>query len=98
MKKSPIGTFDAHIFENINIRIKGKVHYTVVLTKLTDENRSSYQLKDIARKYEGHIVKFEYILDATRILTRLQITGCSLKLINNYANADVWKLLLSIHK
>jgi len=54
--------FDAHILQNINMCIKGKVHDTVVLTKLTNENRFSFQLKDIVRKYEGHITKFEYML------------------------------------
>jgi len=71
--------FDAHMLQNINMRIKGKVHDTVVLTKLTDENRSSYQLKDIARKYEGHIVKFEYMLDAYKKTHKIADTGCFLE-------------------
>ena len=87
--------FDAHMLHNINMRIKGKVHDTVVLAKLIDENRSSYQLKDIARKYEGHIVKFEYMLDAYK--STHKITDYRMfprELINNYANADVWNCYL----
>jgi DNA polymerase-1 len=87
--------FDAHMLQNINMRIKGKVHDTVVLTKLTDENRSSYQLKDIARKYEGHIVKFEYMLDAYKNTHKIaDYRMFPRELINNYANADVWNCYL----
>jgi DNA polymerase-1 len=80
---------------NINMKIVGKVHDTVVLTKLTDENRFSFQLKDIVRKYEGHIVKFEYMLDAYKKTHKIaDYRMFPRELINNYANADVWNCYL----
>lgn len=87
--------FDAHMLANINMKIVGKVHDTVVLAKLIDENRFSFQLKDIVRKYEGHIVKFEYMLDAYKKTHKIaDYRMFPRELINNYANADVWNCYL----
>jgi len=87
--------FDAHMLANINMKIVGKVHDTVVLAKLIDENRFSFQLKDIVRKYEGHIIKFEYMLDAYKKTHKIaDYRMFPRELINNYANADVWNCYL----
>ena len=49
--------FDMHMKANAGCKIIGKLHDTVVLTKLTDENRTSYKLRDLAARYDGGITK-----------------------------------------
>lgn len=63
--------FDAHMFANADMKIKGRVHDTVVLAKLANENRTSFQLKDLAAKIPGGIVKFEYMVDSYKTLNKV---------------------------
>lgn len=87
--------YDANMFANVNMKIVGKVHDTVVLTKLVNENRFSFALRDLVTKYPGHIVKFEYMLDAYKKTHKIaDYRMFPRELINNYANADVWNCYL----
>lgn len=43
--------FDLHIFKGEGIEVKGKVHDTLVLAHLMNENEPSFRLKELAPKY-----------------------------------------------
>ncbi|NLD21645.1 MAG: hypothetical protein GX664_04065 [Bacteroidales bacterium] len=83
--------FDMHMLANIGMKMVGKLHDTVIIAKLVNENRHSFKLMDIAAKYKDGIVKFEYMVDTYkkthgvadyRLIPR--------ELLTEYANADVW--------
>lgn len=83
--------FDMHMFANIDMKIVGKLHDTLVLAKLVDENRPSYKLKDIAKYLHGGIVKFEYMVDAYKQTAKVKnYMDIPRELLSEYANADVW--------
>lgn len=86
--------YDMHMLANIGMKIKGKLHDTVVVAKLANENRFSFALMDLAAKIGG-IVKFEYMVDAYKkqykIASYRQIPK---ELLTEYANADVWNCYL----
>lgn len=87
--------FDMHMFANAGLRIVGKLHDTVVLAKLVDENRNSYALRDIAARKKGGIVKFEYMVDSYKQLNKVRDYRMIPKeLLTQYANADVWNCYL----
>ncbi len=87
--------FDMHMFANAGLRIVGRVHDTVVLTKLANENRSSFKLRDIAAKKKGGIVKFEYMVDSYKQLNKVTMyTQIPRELLTQYANADVWNAFI----
>lgn len=82
--------FDLHEMFNIRMKIKGKLHDTVTIAKLVDENRKSFKLMDLVQKYDGGIVEYEYMVDhykkAYKIVDYRDIPK---PLIGAYANADV---------
>lgn len=87
--------FDAHMFANAGMRMIGRVHDTVVLAKLAYENRNSFELRELAARLPGGIVKFEYMLDSYK--TTYNITDyrdIPKELLSEYANADVWNCFL----
>jgi DNA polymerase-1 len=76
---------------NVGIKMYGKIHDTVVLAKLVDENRFSFALKDIAEKSKAGIVKFEYMVDGYKKLHKIaDYRHIPRDLMTEYANADVW--------
>lgn len=88
--------YDMHMLSNAGCKIIGKIHDTVVLTKLTDENRKSYQLRDLAARYEGGIVKYEYMVDAYKQMNKVtNYEQIPRELLSEYANADVWNCFLA---
>jgi DNA polymerase I-like protein with 3'-5' exonuclease and polymerase domains len=87
--------FDAHMLANINMKICGRVHDTVVLTKLVNENRHSFMLREIVKRYDGNIIKFEYMVDSYKKMHKIaDYRMIPRELINEYANADVWNCYL----
>lgn len=83
--------FDMHMLANAGMKIIGKLHDTVVLAKVIDENRRSYQLRDIAAGIPGGITKFEYMVDAYKQLNKVSdYRQIPRPLLSEYANADVW--------
>lgn len=87
--------FDAHMFANADMKIKGRVHDTVVLAKLANENRTSFQLKDLAAKIPGGIVKFEYMVDSYKTLNKVtDYRQIPRELLTQYGGADVWNCYL----
>ena len=63
--------FDMHMIANAGMKIIGKLHDTVVLAKIIDENRHSYQLRDIAARLPGGVTKFEYMVDAYKQMNKV---------------------------
>lgn len=87
--------FDMHMLANIGIKMLGRLHDTVVLAKLVNENRFSFTLKDIAEKHPKGITKFEYMVDGYK--KDAKITDYRMiprVLMTEYANADVWNAYL----
>lgn len=83
------------MFANAGLRIVGRVHDTVVLTKLANENRKSFALREIAAKKKGGIVKFEYMVDSYKQLNKVTMyTQIPRELLTQYANADVWNAFI----
>jgi DNA polymerase-1 len=87
--------FDGHMFANAGMKIIGRVHDTVVLSKLANENRPSFQLRDLAARKKGGIVKFEFMVDTykqtNKVVDYRQIPR---ELLTEYANADVWNAFI----
>lgn len=87
--------FDMHQFANAGLKIVGKLHDTVVLAKLVNENRTSFQLRDLAARIKGGIVKFEYMVDSYKQLNKVKdYRMIPRELLTQYANADVWNCYL----
>ena len=83
--------FDMHMLANVGMRIVGRLHDTVVLTKLTDENRRSFQLRDIAASYDKGIIMYEYMVDNYKTTHKVKdYRHIPKELLAEYANADVW--------
>jgi DNA polymerase-1 len=88
--------FDMHMFANANMRIIGRLHDTVVLSKLANENRNSFQLRDLAARKKGGIVKFEFMVDAYKQMNKVaDYRFIPRELLAEYANADVWNCYLT---
>lgn len=88
--------FDMHMFANAGLKIVGKLHDTVVLAKLADENRTSYMLRDLAARKKGGVVKFEYMVDAYKQINKVKdYRMIPRELLTQYANADVWNCYLT---
>lgn len=87
--------FDMHMLANAGMKIVGRLHDTVVLAKIIDENRHSYQLRDIAARLPGGITKFEYMVDSYKQLNKVSdYRQIPTPLLSEYANADVWNCYL----
>ena len=84
------------MFANAGLRIVGRLHDTVVLSKLANENRTSFQLRDLAARKKGGIVKFEYMVDAYKQMNKVSdYRHIPRELLAEYANADVWNCFLT---
>lgn len=88
--------YDMHMIANAGMRIVGKLHDTVVLTKLANENRKSFQLRDLAAHYDGGITLYEYMVDNYKTTNKVKdYRHIPKQLLTEYANADVWNCFLS---
>jgi DNA polymerase-1 len=88
--------YDMCMLANAGVKIIGRLHDTVVLTKLTDENRRSYQLRDLAARYKGGITVFEYMVDNYKQMNKVtDYRQIPRELLSEYANADVWNAFLA---
>lgn len=84
-----------HMFANAGMKIKGRVHDTVVLSKLANENRKSFQLRDLAARIPGGIVKFEFMVDSYKTLNKVtDYRQIPRELLTQYGGADVWNCYL----
>lgn len=87
--------FDMHMLANAGMKLIGKLHDTVVLAKVIDENRHSYQLRDIAARLDRGVTKFEYMVDAYKQMNKVSdYRQIPRELLSEYANADVWNCYL----
>jgi DNA polymerase-1 len=81
--------FDMHMLQNIGMKIRGKMHDTVVLSKLTNENRQSYELKELSK--DGGVVAFEHMVDSYKALNRIKdYRDIPHDLMTQYTCADTW--------
>lgn len=88
--------FDMHMLANVGMKIVGRLHDTVVLTKLTDENRKSYTLRDLAAHYDKGITMYEYMVDNYKTNNKVKdYRHIPKPLLSEYANADVWNCFLA---
>ncbi len=84
-----------HMFANAGLRIVGRLHDTVVLSKLANENRKSFQLRDLAARLPGGIVKFEFMVDSYKTLNKVtDYRQIPRELLTQYGGADVWNCYL----
>ena len=87
--------YDMHMFANAGLKIVGRLHDTVVLAKLANENRMSFKLRDLAAKKSGGVIKFEYMVDAYKQMNKIgNYTHIPRQLLTQYANADVWNCFI----
>ena len=85
--------FDMHMLANIGIEVKGTLHDTVVLAKLTNENRPSFQLRDLAEALPDNkgIVDFEYLVDNYKRSNKVKdYRDIPIELMTQYTCADTW--------
>lgn len=88
--------FDGHQYANIDMKIKGRIHDTVVLAKLADENRSSFELRELAESNPKGIVTFEYMVDSYKQINHVKdYRNIPVPLLTEYANADVWNCFVT---
>lgn len=88
--------FDGHMFANADMKIVGRVHDTVILTKLANENRTSFALRDLAAKKKMGVVKFEYMVDTYKQMNKISdYRRIPRELLTQYANADVWNCFVT---
>lgn len=88
--------FDMHMLANVGMRIIGKLHDTIVLCKLADENRKSFGLKELAATYDEGIVMYEYMVDSYKIMNKVtDYRQIPRRLLAQYANADVWNCYMA---
>lgn len=87
--------FDAHMLANIDMVIKGRVHDTVVLAKLVNENRRSFSLRDLVDDIPNSVVEYDYMVDSYKALNKVtDYRQIPKELMTQYANADVWNCYL----
>ena len=83
--------FDMHMLANIGMKIVGRIHDTVVLTKLTNENRTGFDLRELASLLPNGIIKFEFMVDAYKRTQHVKDYRMIPKdLMTMYSNADTW--------
>lgn len=83
--------FDMHQLANAGMRIVGRLHDTVVLAKLTNENRKSFQLRDLAELAPGGITKFEFMVDTYKQMMHVtDYRDIPVQLMTQYTCADTW--------
>lgn len=86
--------FDMHMLENIGIKIAGRLHDTLVLAKLVNENRKTFVLKAIAAEHGG-IIKYEDTVDYYKKSHRVKrYDELPEILLGSYANADIYNCYL----
>lgn len=82
--------FDRHMLANIGINLGGKIHDTVQLTKLVNENRPSFKLRDVSIPYGG-IDDFEQMVDLYKATNKIKdYSKLPTELLIQYANADIY--------
>ena len=87
--------FDMHMIANIGMKIKGKLHDTVVLAKIVNENRPSFVLENLVEHKPNSIVKFSYMVDTYKQMNKVHDYRLIPKeLMTQYTCADVWNAML----
>jgi DNA polymerase-1 len=83
--------FDMHQLANVGMRIVGRLHDTVVLAKLANENRNSFQLRDLAGHLKTGVTKFEFMVDTYKQMYHVtDYRDIPRELMTQYTCADTW--------
>lgn len=83
--------YDMHMIANVGMKIIGKLHDTVVMAKLANENRFSFKLVDLAKALKDGIVSFEYMVDTYKQMNKIaDYRDIPRPLMTQYTCADVW--------
>lgn len=86
--------FDMHMLENIGIVVNGRLHDTLVLAKIINENRKTFALKEVAAEHGG-ITKYEDTVDHYKRAHRVKrYDKLPEILLGSYANADIYNCYL----
>ena len=86
--------FDMHMLENIGIVVNGRLHDTLVLAKIVNENRKTFTLRALAEEHGG-IIKYEDIVDHYKRAHRVKrYDKLPEILLGSYANADIYNCYL----
>ena len=86
--------FDMHMLENIGISVSGRLHDTLVLAKIINENRKSFALRSLAEEHGG-IIKYEDTVDHYKRSHRVKrYDKLPEVLLGSYANADIYNCYL----
>ena len=86
--------FDMHMLENIGITVAGRLHDTLVLAKIVNENRKTFALKEVAAEHGG-IVRYEDTVDYYKRSHRVKrYDKLPEILLGSYANADIYNCYL----
>lgn len=86
--------FDMHMLENIGIVVNGRLHDTLVLAKIVNENRKTFALKNVAEEHGG-ITKYEDTVDHYKRSHRVKrYDKLPEILLGSYANADIYNCYL----
>lgn len=87
--------FDMHMLANAGLDLKGKIHDTVVLAKLANENRNSFTMQNLVKFIKGRVIKFESMVDAYKKQHKINdYRFIPRQLMTQYANADVFNCYL----
>jgi len=83
--------YDMHMTANAGMKIVGRIHDTAVAAKITDENRFSFKLVDLAKHAKGSTVVFEYMVDTYKQLNKIvDYRDIPRPLMTQYTCADTW--------
>ena len=86
------------MLRNVGIQLKGKVHDTMLVAKLANENRPSFTLLSLAENIGG-VVDFEYMVDLYKKTYKVKdYSKIPRDLMTQYANADIYNCWLVFTK
>lgn len=86
--------YDMHMLANAGVNMKGRLHDTMILSKLTRANAYTHKLLDIATEFGG-VIRFEHMLDSYK--AQYKITDYRKfpnELMTQYTCADTFNALL----
>lgn len=83
--------YDMHMLANVGMKLVGRLHDTVVVCKLTNENRPSFELKVLCTETAKGIDAFEHLVDSYKQLNKVtDYRQIPKELLTEYGCTDVW--------
>lgn len=92
-------TYDMHMLANARIDMKGRLHDTLILSKLTRPDAFTHSLLDIAKHLGNGVVKFEHMLNDYKAQYRItDYRQFPTELMTQYTCADVWNAMAAFEE